>query len=808
MLEAIKRKQARITSVVESKSSLLLKTENGNIRLEPMNPKMIRVRYTLKEEFCTEIGLGIVEYNDQCKWTHDNNEETVILNTEKIKLVINKETSAFTYYDSKGKVLVKEPDCGGKELIPFDAYKTILDENSHIERIETPDGVKEIVHDAKKVYDQSLYHVRLSFEWDKNEALYGLGQHEEGTLNLRGSRKYIHQANMKIAMPMLLSTKGYGIFLDTYSPLIFNDNEYGSYLYNEATKELDYYFIYGNQMDEIVKGYRQITGKAVMLPKWAFGFIQSMERYESQEEIIATVRKYSELKVPLDGIVLDWQSWEEGLWGQKSFDSTRFPDPKGMIEKLHSENVHFMISLWPNMVPESENHIEMKQHNATFQKSELYNPFDEKNRAIYWKQTKDGLFIHGVDAWWCDSSEPFCPEWNTAIKPEPDQNYMEFHSTAKIYMDEQYTNAYPLMHAKTIYEGQREVTDQKRVVNLTRSGYTGQQKYGTILWSGDISAKWSTLQKQIAAGLNLCATGLPYWTLDIGGFFVKRGHMWFWNGDYEDGCNDMGYRELYTRWYQLGTFLPIFRSHGTDTRREIWNFGKNGEIFYETISMYTKLRYRLLPYIYSLAAKVTHEDYTIMRLLAFDFIKDLNVYDIKDQYMFGEALMICPVTKPMYYGPNSRVLDNIKKVRSVYLPKGNVWYDFWTNESYEGGQEIVAKATIDCLPIYVKAGSIIPTVETSLSTKDSSEDNIEVMIYPGADGEFILYQDEQDNYNYEKGKYSKIKFVWNNQDNMLIINERLGDYRGMPESIRFVISVIGEAKKTVDYKGGKMKLIL
>lgn len=806
VLEAKKAKQATVTSVTKKNSALILNTEHGKIKLEPFSDAIIRVVYTLSNEFSNEVGLGIVASENTCKWTYEVTDKNIILKTKQITLVVSKQTSAFAYYDAEGKLLVKEPDKGGKYLIPFDSYKIILDEESEIERIQTPDGIKEVVRDAKKIFSQSLYHTRMELEWSKGEALYGLGQQEEGILNLRGTRQYIHQANMKIAMPIFVSTKGYGILLDTYSPIIFNDNEYGSYIYNEAAKELDYYFIHGKCFDDIVMGYRKITGKAVMLPKWAFGFIQSQERYESQQEIIDTVKKYREEKVPLDCIVLDWKSWEGEKWGQKSFDPIRFPEPEKMIDILHENGVHFMISIWPNMAKESENYKEMVRNNGTFQKSEIYNAFDEKSRALYWKQANDGLFSKGVDAWWCDASEPFSPEWNSPIKPEPDQNYLEYHNTAKIYMDELYTNAYPLMHSKTIFEGQRSVTKEKRVVNLTRSGYTGQQKYGTILWSGDISAKWETLKKQIPAGLNLCVTGLPYWTLDIGAFFVKKGDMWFWDGDYEEGCEDMGYRELYTRWYQLGTFLPIFRSHGTDTRREIWNYGNKGEMFYDVIAKFTELRYRLLPYIYSLAGMVTLRDYTIMRLLAFDFLEDSNVYDIQDQFMFGNALMICPVTHPMYYGPNSVVIENVEKVRQVYLPKDTIWYDFWTNEAYQGGQEITAKSPIDILPIYVKAGSIVPTTEPCLCSRDSLEDKIILTVYPGADGEFTLYQDENDNYNYENGEYATIDIQWIEREQMLLIKNRIGSYKGMPETIHFMVKVIGGKSYSVTYHG--LELIL
>jgi alpha-D-xyloside xylohydrolase len=804
MLEAIKGKHLTVSSVDKNNNSLILDTEKGKIKLTPYADGIIRIVYTLSEKFSRIQSPGTIAKSESCPWSFAETETSITIKTERIRLVISKENCSFSYYDNSGKLLTKEPERGGKTVISYKAYKAVRDENSLVEKIETPDGVKEVLLDSKKEFYKDLYHTRLEFEWDDEEALYGLGQQEEGSLNLRGTRQYIHQANMKIAMPFLLSTRGYGILLDTYSPSIFNDNEYGSYLYNESAVELDYYFIQGDCFDEIIGGYREVTGRASMLAKWAFGYMQSQERYESQKEIISTVKEYRRRKVPLDSIVLDWKSWEEGKWGQKTFDNERFPDPGTMTEILHKNGAHLMISIWPNMHESTENYNEMKEKNGLFPHSEIYNAFDPKARFLYWNQTNAGLFNKGVDAWWCDSSEPVTPEWNSPDKPEPDQNYVSFHETAKNYMDEEYTNAYPLMHAKTMYEGQRSVSTDKRVVNLTRSGYTGQQRYGTILWSGDISANWQTLKKQIPAGLNLCASGFPYWTLDIGAFFVKKGDMWFWNGDYEKGCKDLGYRELYTRWLQLGTFLPIFRSHGTDTRREIWNFGEKGEIFYDTIAKFIDLRYRLLPYIYSMAGMVTQKNYTMMRLLAFDFLHDQNVFNIKNQYMFGDALMICPVTEPMYYAGESVPLDGIDKTRNVYLPTDTDWYDFWTDKKYHGGQTISAEAGLDIMPIFVRSGSIIPMAAVAQHSGISSENSLNLIIYPGSNGMFTIYQDEQNNYNYEKGDFAAVDLEWNDDGKKLTIGKRNGSFKGMEEVINFTVSVIGEAQKLVKYDGSEI----
>ncbi|HWT27697.1 MAG TPA: TIM-barrel domain-containing protein [Mobilitalea sp.] len=647
-----------------------------------------------------------------------------------------------------------------------------------IERIVTPDGVKEVVKDAAKVFDRKLYKTRLHLEWQEEEALYGLGQQEEGYLNLRGTTVLLHQANMKIAIPMLVSSLGYGILVDTYSPMIFNDNNYGSYLYTEADYEMDFYFIYGSDMDGVIRGYRYLTGKAVMLPKWAYGYVQSQERYETAQELIEVVKEHRKRNIGLDCIVLDWCSWEGNLWGQKTFDQTRFLDPNAMMKELHEQHANLMVSIWPNMSEDCDNYKEFLDKKLLLQASNIYNPFDEEGRKLYWKQANEGLFSHGIDAWWCDSSEPFTPEWNHMGKPEPITMYHEFYDTCSRYIPAQFTNSYGLYHARTMYEGQRKLTSEKRVVNLTRNGYTGQQRYGTILWSGDISADWKTLKRQIAAGLNFCASGLPYWTLDIGAFFVKKGVQWFWNGEYEKGNDDPGYKELFTRWYQFGCFLPMFRGHGTDFRRELWNFGDAGDPFYNALIKMNHLRYQLMPYIYSIAARVWKDDYTLLRMLAFDFANDSKARMKDDQFMFGDCMLVCPVTVPMYYDKNSRPIEAAKS-REVYLPKGTGWYDFWTNQYYEGGLTIQAEAPIDRIPLYVREGSILPMTCFMKYVNEIPNAPIEVRVYTGKDTEFELYEDEGNSYRYEGGEYAITKLVWSEEDQKLDIGKPVGSYPGM-----------------------------
>jgi alpha-D-xyloside xylohydrolase len=364
---------------------------------------------------------------------------------------------------------------------------------------------------------------------------------------------------------------------------------------------------------------------------------------------------------------------------------------------------------------------------------------------------------------------------------------------AKRYLDPEVINAYSLLHSQGIYEGQRTVTLRKRVVNLTRSAYPGQQRYATITWSGDIAANWETLRRQIPAGLNFCATGLPYWTSDIGAFFVKKKpELWFWCGDYDQGVDDLGYRELYVRWFQYGAFLPMFRAHGTDTPREIWRFGNPGELVYDTLVRYLRLRYRLMPYIYSLAGQVTHQNYTMLRVLPFDFRHDPNTHNIGDEYMFGPAFLVCPVTKPMYFAANSTLLEGEEKTRSVYLPSGSDWYDFWTGKRFAGGQTISADAPLETMPLYARSGSIVPIGPEIQFTGDQPDAPIELWVYPGHDGAFTLYEDEGDNYNYEQGRFATIHIAWNDSTRQMTLENREGGYPGMQVSKVYRVVIANE----------------
>ena len=763
MLNVGKGKSRTIEKTERKENALYLYSEAGIHRIEPKNDAVIRVTYTQREEFSNTEKPGVLLRTVFPDWDYMETDTEIWLKMRRLTLVVNKKTASYSYFDSHGKQLLKEREREGKNLEEFTVYR-LEAQSSRIEKVHTPDGDKEVVMEAAKVPVGKSYHTRMYLEWAENEALYGLGQHEEGFASLRGQTLFLHQANRKIAVPLLVSTFGYGILVDTYSPLIFSDTRYGSYLYTEADPEMDFYFINGETMDGVIAEYRRLTGKAAILPRWAYGYIQSQERYETQQEILDTVKEYRKRNIGLDGIVLDWCSWKGNLWGQKTFDETRFPDPDDMMEQLHEEQVHFMLSIWPNMDQETENYKEFAERQLLLPGCSIYNALSAEGRQLYWEQVKRGLYAHGVDAWWCDSSEPFTPEWNHVERTEPAKMYAEYCETTQNHLPAEKTNAYALYHAQGIYEGQRgEPDNRKRVFNLTRSAWIGQQRFGTVLWSGDTEASWETLRKQIAAGLHFSASGLPFWTVDIGAFFVKNGNFWYWKGQYDAGTDDLGYRELFVRWYQWACFLPVFRGHGTDCRRELWHF-ENTEIqFFDALIQMNHLRYMLMPYIYSCAGLCWLKDRSMMKLLAFMYPQEKEVYDIMDQYMFGEELMVCPVTAPMYYGVNSTVLTDVIRTRRVYLPKANGWYDYWTNTYYEGGQWVEVPASLCTIPLFVKEGSILPKTEFSCSTQELS-DECSISIYTGRNGSFELYEDDGDGFQYEIGKYRLTKLTWQEAD--------------------------------------------
>jgi alpha-D-xyloside xylohydrolase len=701
------------------------------------------------------------------------------------------------FNNKKREIVLKET---GHSLTHKRIYKYSLDSNSVTKVKQTANGDVSYTDNVKKDSVGEAYEGKLTFTITEEEAIYGLGQHEEGVYNYNGMKEYLYPNNMKIPIPFLISSKNYGIFIDTETAMVFDSKEGEITFTLDTTDELSYYILTGDNFEEIIRSLRTLTGNTPMLPRWAYGFIQSKERYTSSDDVINTALQFRKANIPIDCIVQDWFTWEDGLWGEKKVDKKRYPNIGNLVDTLHKEHIKLMVSIWPNMTEGGTNLQEFKEKDLLLPNSNTYNAFNEEARKLYWKQCEEEWFSGGIDAWWCDSDEPFTdPDWNGENKRPEDLRYNLIIEQSKKSMDWTRLNSYGLLHTKGIYENWRKTNSEKRVVNLTRSSYISGQRYGTISWSGDICAKWSTLKKQIVEGLKFSMSGMPYWTLDIGAFFVSTKQQWFWKGDYNDGVKDLGYRELYVRWLQYGTFLPMFRSHGTDTPREPWNFGSPGEIFYDTIVKFINLRYQLLPYIYSLAADMHKNNSTMLRSLMFDFAEDENVKELSDSFMFGKSLLVCPVTEPMYYEVNSRPLTGIDKTRNVYLPKGTKWYDFWTNEIYSGGQTLTCKATLDIIPLFIKAGSIIPVSQPITYANEKTGEVSEILIYSGEDGVFNLYNDEGDNYSYEKGNFVTIKLIYKDNEKTLTFGEAIGNFQYQEN---FKIRIIYDFKnsKVIDFK--------
>ena len=564
-----------------------------------------------------------------------------------------------------------------------------------------------------------------------------------------------------------------------------DENSFG--FSSEAGKQMDYYFIHGNNMDEVIAGYRTLTGRATLLPVWAFGFWQSRERYKTQDEILNTVQEFRKRKIPLDNIVQDWFYWKENEWGNQEFDASRFPNPDSMIKVLHEKyNTRFMISVWPKFYEGIKTYDDFdskgwlyKRNIADRQRdwvgkgyvSTFYDVFNDGAQKGFWDVINRKLYKRGIDAWWMDASEP-----DILSNVSPQQRKQQMYPLAAGITAE-YLNAYPLMNAKGIYEGQRLADPGKRVFILTRSAFPGLQRYAAATWSGDISSRWHDMKLQISAGVNFSMSGLPYWTMDIGGFAVER------RFEHPDAETLEEWREMNARWYQFGTFVPLFRVHGQYPYREIYNASPENHACYQTMLYYDKLRYRLLPYIYSLAGKTYHNNYTIMRGLVMDFGNDETVRNIADQYMFGPSLLINPICT--YKQRN----------REIYLPKGQGWYNLYSSEYFEGGQSINAEALYERIPVFVKAGSILPFGPALQYTTEKKADTIILYVYSGKDGEFTLYEDEGINYNYEKGMYSTIRILYSEMEKTLTIDNRKGEFQGMLKKRYFRLKYITREKR-------------
>jgi alpha-D-xyloside xylohydrolase len=562
---------------------------------------------------------------------------------------------------------------------------------------------------------------------------------------------------------------------------------------SEAGHAVDYYYVGATDMDGVISGYRQLTGKAVMLPEWTYGFWQSRQRYKDANEILDTVAGYRKRGLPLDNIVEDWFYWREDAWGSHEFDPARFPDPKGMIDKIHAQNAHFMISIWPKFYPTTANYKELAAAGAVYTRNldahekdwvgkgyenTDYDPYNPKGRAIYWRQVKERLATLGVDAWWMDASEPDIHS-NLTIE----QRAYRMGPTA-MGPGGAFFNSFPLVHASGVADGWRAFKPDTRSFILTRSGFAGLQRTGAAVWSGDVAGRWDDLRNQISAGVNFSMSGIPNWTHDIGGFAEEDRYTNQLAADLPE------WRELNLRWFQFGAFSPLFRSHGEFPYREIWEIAPEGSDTYKSLEYYDKLRYRLMPYIYTLAADTYQHDGTIMRGLVMDFPADPKVRSIDDQYLFGHALLVAPVT------------EFKARERQVYLPAGTGWYDLYSGRFEQGGRTIAAAAPYERIPVFVRAGSILPTGPELQYTREKPDAPLTLTVYAGADGRFSLYEDDGTSLGYQKGAFARVPMVWNDKAGTLTIGAREGRYAGMTESRVFHIRWVGpNAARGVDAEG-------
>ena len=718
--------------------------------------------------------------------------------SQELSVKLDEKTGCITFMDAKGKVLLRE----------------------------------------KK---HSFSPLNQTFTLDKGEAIYGLGTIQNGKMNRRGEHKRMEQSNLEDFQSVIQSIKGWGIYWDNYAPTQFDDDANGMSLTSEAGDYIDYYFMYGKSADGVIALMRHLSGDVPMFPLWTYGFWQSKERYKTAAETESIVDKYRELQVPLDGIIQDWQYWGSNyLWNAMDFLSEDFVNGPQMIKNVHQKHAHFMISIWASFGPQTQQFRELNEKGLllpieTWPQSGLshiwpprmdypsgvkvYDAFSPVARDIYWKYLKK-LYDYGTDAWWMDSTDPdfFNPRESDYQHPVTGGTWRSLR------------NAFPLETVRGIYNAQRmealtshpSPLTSKRVFIMTRSSFAGQQHYGSNMWSGDVNSSWDMLRKQLPAGLSFSLTGNPNFNTDIGGFFCGSYNT---KGSGSAPQNPQ-FQELYVRWMQYGLFCPVFRSHGADAPREIWQFGKKGEPVYDAIEKQIRLRYRLIPYLYSTAWQVTSNNQSYMRPLFSDFAADKKVWDMTDEFMFGKSILAAPIVDPQYTeekiirtdamtGWNKQEVNSEKgivnsewaesKTATKYLPKGADWYDFWTGKLYKGGQNVVLVTSFDQAPMFVRAGSILPLGPEMQYVGEKAWDNLEIRIYPGADGEFTLYEDEGDNYNYEKGVYSTIKFKWNNATRTLTIANRQGQYPGMLQNRKFTIALPDGTSRTIEYNGNEKR---
>ena len=743
--------------------SVVFNLDGAHLRLQVWTDRVVRVTYAPGDALPDAKSLSVIAKPAHVRWEFRETPDSFVVATPLVEARVDRTSGAVTFLDERGTAYVAETPGG---------------------RAFSPTTVKNL--DAQQA--------EQDFVLAPDEAIFGLGQQASGPWNYRGQTVRLLQSNMNIALPVLVSSRGYGILWD--NPAITTvavgaSGKEGLVSWtSEVARSIDYYFLAGPDLSHVVADYRLLTGAAPMLAKWVFGFWQCREHYETQAEILGVLARYRERGTPIDGVIQDWQYWTPKPWGSHEFDPVRYPAPAAMVKQIHDEHAHVIISIWSRFDVGSENLQQLKDVHGVFDpvypnvwpkgEGQWYDAFSADARRVYWRQVSAKLFGLGIDGWWLDATEPeLGGKWGEIRDLRTAMGPGAFVA-----------DAYPLMASTGIYQGQRAESSDHRVFILTRSAWAGQQRNSAVCWSGDIRGTWAVFKRQIPAGLNFSLSGIPYWNTDIGGF--------------AGGGNpaNPAYRELFTRWFQFGAFCPLFRVHGSGPSKEMWKFDAATDAI---LVKFDQLRYRLLPYIYSSAWQVTHANDSMMRPLVMDFRTDTRAVGVPDQYLFGRELMVNPV-----------VTQGATK-RGVYLPAGQDWYDFWTGERAIGGQTVDASAPIDSLPLYVRAGSILPMGPVVNYAGEKPAAPLELRIYRGADGAFTLYEDEGDNYNYEHGVHATIPFSWSEKSHMLTIGKRDGKFPGMPAQREFRVVFVspnhgaggadtGNADTEVTYKGGSLEI--
>lgn len=732
--------------------------KNSKIAINILSPTIVKIAVGSNDSLL-EIPSIIAsdKLQEHVSFKVKNNSKKLVLKTDSLIVSLDKQNGLISYFTNKKQLLLSE---SGREFVAFD-------EGS----INSP------------------FRISQSFDWSKSEVLYGLGQHELESLNIRNQKVVLEQKNTRIAIPVIVSPKGYGIYWDNYSSSVFDGTINSPTISSKVADKIQYYFVKGSRIDNVIGGLRDLTGASPMLPRWAFGYFQSRNRYKNKEELVGVVKKHRELNIPLDAVILDYLHWNKEGFGSMNFDSIAFPEPEKMIEELHETyNSKLVVSVWPSFFKGNDNWKLFEKDNLLMGIKlgvfgQVYDAFNPKAGELYWKLVRQNYWDKGVDGIWFDATEP---------------EKVERYPNAKCHLGSfsKYQNLYSYFDMKNVFDNQSKVS-KKRVFILTRSSFLGQQKFGTVAWSGDIGTDFKTLKQQISSGLNYCITGMPYWNTDIGGYL---------GGD----SSDPKYQEVFVRWFQYGAFTPFFRAHGRRVpfesrsgENEIWSYGEDNQ---KILTNYINLRYRLLPYIYTLSYKISAEHYTMMRVLAFDFPNDKKALEVNDQYLFGD-LLVCPVTE-------SGVVN-----REVYLPEGENWVDFWTGKMYKGGVIISAVSPLDKMPVYVKSGTVLPLADVMQYSNEKPLDEIELRIYPGKDASFSLYEDEEDNYNYMAGVFTQIPITYSEKDKTIVLGDIVGAYNGMLKERVFNIVLVNEGegvgvssvnrnKVVVEYSGDRLEVKL